>query len=363
MPLCPFHSVLVLTGKLLHAKHDKLALGKLKPEATHVLPSGAKALQLLTSKEVDLILLDSELEDMPAVEFLRALRKNPDLRNIMVIMVTAEARREKVLDYIGAGVSGYILRPYSATTFERHLRQAKNTENYTEIEQEQVQEGKHLVEAGAFDEAIEAFEEVLSEQDEALRYYEMGMQYLLDTKYGKAIIAFRKAVQINALYAEAYKGMAEAYKGKGDTSKYTEFLAMAAEVYATQDKLEETKDVFIQILKYEHTTPNPFNTLGVKLRQQGDYRGAVHAYKRAIELTPENEALYYNLARAYIFLKEKGLAEKYLVQALTMHPDFPEAQVLFKKLTGHSFRRRQAEEEAVYSERARELDSDDTEMV
>lgn len=353
----PFLSVLILTGKPQHAKHDKMALGKLKPEKIFALSSGSKALALLQTNYVELVLLDSELEDMPAVDFLRALRRNPALRETLVIMVTAEARRERVLDLIGAGVGGYILRPYSPLTFERHLRQAKRTGQFTEIEQAQLQEGRELVDAGAFDDAIEAFEEIITEQDEARRYYEMGMQYMLETKFGKAIIAFKKAVQINDLFAEAYKGLAEAYKGKGDTAMQTKYLEKAAEVFAVFDKLEETKELFIQILKYEHTTPNPFNTLGVKLRRQGDYQGAVHAYKRAIELTPDNEALYYNIARAYLFLNDRSQAEKYALQALMMQADFPEAFALYEQITGKKFSRREEEVAAIASDRIRELDS------
>lgn len=355
-----FRAVLILTGKPLHAKHDKMALARLKPEKIHVLASGIKALELLRNVEIPLVLLDSELEDMAGLDFMRRLRQLPELRRTMVIMVTAEARRDRVLDSISAGVNGYILRPYSIATFERHLRLAKRTELFTEIEQEQVREGKELVEVGSFDDAIEAFEELVTEQGESRRYYEMGMRYLMDGKYGKAIIAFKKAVQLNDLFAEAYKGLAEAYKGKGDTEAHARYLQKAAEVYAQLDKLEETKELFIQILKYENKTPNPFNTLGVKLRRQGDFVGAVHAYKRAIELTPDNEALYFNLARAFLFMGDREQAEKYALQALIMHGDFPEALDLYEEITGRRFERRAVDDHAASPVgRAQELDSGD----
>ncbi|GAB7082100.1 tetratricopeptide repeat protein [Megalodesulfovibrio paquesii] len=355
----PFRSVLILTGKPMHAKHDRMALARFKPEKVHSLTSGAMALNLLRTYHMDLVLLDSDLEDMPALEFLRRMRKMPELRHTMVIMVTAEARRDRVLDYIGAGVSGYILRPYSIVTFERHLRLARRTTQFTEIEQEQIRDGNELVQAGAFDDAIEAFEEVITEQDEAQRYYDVGMRYLMDGMFGKAIISFKKALQLNDLFAEAYKGLAEAYKGKGDTQAHTRYLQKAAEVYALFDKLEETKELFIQILKYENKTPNPFNTLGVKLRRQGDFPGAVHAYKRAIELTPDNEALYYNIARAYFFMNERELAEKHALQAIIMHGDFPEALALYEEITGRRFERRSDELPASSVDRSDELDCDD----
>lgn len=337
MSALPFVSALLLTAKPLHAKQDKASLQRLKLERIQMAATSAKALRLLRTVFIDLIILDADLEDMSGTAFLRRFRKDPSLRQALVIMVTAENRREKVLDAIGAGVAGYILRPYALATFERHLRQAKRTDNFTEIEQEQVREGKDLVEAGAFDEAIEAFEDVLTESDEARRYYELGMGFLMNSSYGKAIIAFKKAVQLNDLYAEAHKGLAQAYKGKGDDARHALHLQKAAEIFASQDRLDETKDLFIQILKYENKAANPFNTLGVKLRRAGNYQGAIHAYKRAIELTPDNEAIYYNIAKASLHLGDADQALRYVSQALSMKGDFPEALALYEEITGHDY--------------------------
>ncbi len=338
----PFPDVYLLTDNDHHARLDRDALRSFAPRSVKIITGGAMALDHLRVARNVLALLDSRLEDMDGVEFLRRLHKEIPLFKGTVIMVTAENRREKVLDAIAAGCGGYILRPYSQVTFERHLRAARRLEQFAEIEELQVEEAKTLAEAGDLDEAVEAYEEAVLEQEEARRYYDMGMAYLVDAKYGKAIIAFKRALKINNLYAEAYRGLADAYKRKGDESKALEFMQKAAEVYAEFDRMEETKELFIAILKMEDKAINPFNTLGVRLRRQGDYEGALRAYERALELAPDDERLYFNMAKALCYLGESRTALQRLRQALRMNANFAEARVLFKEITGREWDAAQA---------------------
>ncbi|THB63619.1 MAG: response regulator [Desulfovibrio sp.] len=330
----PYRRILVLTSNESHAKWDMGAAQKLKPAYSDALSTGSEGLAYMKRFKTDLVLLDSTLEDMDGIGFLLQLKEKGGTNDTTVIMVTTENRRNKVLDSLAAGCSGYILRPYSQQTFERHILQSKRTEDFTEIEESQLAEAKELVGQGAFDDAIEAFEEILEEKDEAERYYDMGMGYLVESKYGKAIVAFKKAVKLNNLFAEAYKGLAEAYEGKGKHEEAVKFLKHAAGIHAHFDQLDETKELFIKILKMESEAPNPFNSLGVQLRRKGDTHGAIKAYKRALELTPDDEHVYFNLSKAYLFLNNKENAEINLRKALSLNGEFGEARTMFETLTG-----------------------------
>ena len=187
---------------------------------------------------------------------------------------------------------------------------------------------------GNFDDAIEAFEEIISEQNMAQKYYDMGCRCLLRQKYGQAIIAFKKAIKINDLFADAYKGLADAYKGKGDLEEFKRNLQRAAEIHAQFDRMEQTKELFIEILKYDPHTPNPFNSLGVKLRKSGDLAGALHAYDQALSLTPDDENIHFNLSKAYYFMGNTDAAKRCVEKALGISPAFPEARKLYRKLFG-----------------------------
>ena len=332
-----FHHVVIATDLDVHAKRDLASIKEFEPTEVKVFKTGAMAIDYIFDHKVDMILCDSNLEDMTGIKFIQIIKKNMSNRPLPVIMITLENQKDHVLDSIAAGCTGYILRPYSMDTFEKYLTLAIQLDTYPEIEEMELQEARDMVKRGDFDEAVEAFEELISYQDEAQRYYDLGCNFLLQNKFGKAIVAFKKAVKINELFAEAYKGLAEAYKGKGDMDAYMDNLKKAADVHAQFDRLEETKELFIEILKYESETPNPFNTLGVKLRKNGDYPGAIHAYERALSLTPKDENIHFNKAKALYFMGRLEEAADSIHTALHLNPHFDEAHNLFQQLHGKAW--------------------------
>lgn len=329
-----FKHVLIMTNEEVHAKRDSESVKQAGATTVQVFSKGTEGIDYLSEYPVDLVLCDNSLDDMSGIKFTQIVRKNMSRKPLPIIMVTLENRKEHVLDAIASGCIGYILRPYSMDTFERYLLLARQLDNYPEIEELELQEAKDMVNRGDFDDAIEAFEELISYQDEAQKYYDLGCKFLVQQKYGKAIVSFKKAVKINDLFAEAYKGLADAYKGKGDQNSFKFYLQKAADVYAQFDRLEETKEVFIEILKYDSEVPNPFNSLGVKLRKHGDYPGALHAYKQALELTPHDENIYYNMGKAYYFMGDKEDAAENADLALRINANFPEAQKLYQRVHG-----------------------------
>lgn len=317
-----------------HLRQDKTMVDQLNPKHVATFTDGGKALELLAKEPVQLIICDTELGTMDGYNFIRAIRQTEQHAKTPVIIVTENNTRQAVLEAINTGCTGYVIRPYAASTFQRHILMAQQLRRFSEIEEEQLKNAAEMVEQGNFDEAIEEFEEVLSMQDEAQKYYDMGYGFLEKEKYGKAIIAFNKALKLNDLFAEAYLGLAQAYKGKGNTEQYKIQLQKAAETHAQFDRMEKTKEIFIEIIKEDKHAPNPYNTLGVRLRRIGDYPGAVHAYERALELTPEDENIHYNLAKAYYFMGKYAKATEQVSRALRCNSGFQEANDFYKELTG-----------------------------
>ncbi len=326
--------VLAISNNKDHVDKDKSTAKRLQLELVASCPSCAEALQYLEETPCDLIFLDSSLDDGDSNKCLKSIKNNPALKHIPVVMVTLHNDRNDVLDAVAAGCSGYILRPYSQETFERHINTALQLVRFNEIEMRQIEDAKLMLVMGEYDEAIEEFEEVVSMQSEAQRYYDLGCNYLVREKFGKAIVAFQKAVRINDLFAEAYQGLAEAYKGKGDSDQCQFYLKRAAEIYAEFDRMEKVKELFVDILKFDNTAVNPFNTLGVRLRKNGDYQGAIKAYNQALDITPNDENIYFNISKAYFFMDDRSNALKYVTMALRMNRNFLEAQKLYKKLKG-----------------------------
>lgn len=334
-----FDTVVIVSKNEDNARRDRRSLASFRPQRVEVFASGQKALAFLSANHVDMVLVDNHIEDMDAMQFLRAARRDLRLRDVPVVMVTANTSREQVLDAIAQGCAGYILRPYSEDTFAKHVLRGCQVERVTEIERQQIADARDMMAAGNFDDAIEAFEEIISEQSQAQKYYDMGCRCLVRQKYGQAIIAFKKAIKLNDLFAEAYKGLADAYKAKGELDEFKRYLQKAAEVHAQFNRLEETKELFIEILKYDPLSPNPFNSLGVKLRKSGDLAGALHAYTQALTLTPEDENIHFNISKAYYFMGNVESAKVSVEKALELSPGFEEGRKLYRKLYNREYPR------------------------
>jgi len=329
-----YKTVVIVSSNKSHAENDRAVLNKFPLKLLKVCDTADCAFKVLTASPCDIILCDSQIKGMDSKTFLKTVKNNPRLKHIPVVMVTLENDRNAVLDAVAAGCSGYILRPYSFETFEKHMDTALQLVRFSEIETRQLKDAKLMLEMGDFDDAIEEFEEVVSMQGEAQKYYDLGCSYLAREKFGKAIVAFQKAVKMNDLFAEAYQGLSEAYRGRGDLEQCQFFLKKAAEIYAEFDRMEKVKEIFIDILKFDNAAPNPFNTLGVRLRKSGDYQGAIKAYQQALELTPSDENIYFNMAKAFIFMDDDKSALERVAMALRINGDFPEALMVYKKLKG-----------------------------
>jgi tetratricopeptide (TPR) repeat protein len=257
---------------------------------------------------------------------------------VPVVIVSEDSRRDFVLDCIGAGCSAFIIRPYSLDTLKKQLATVFSLDKFKEIENELLDGARDKIANGDYDNAIDDLNELLnSEKNEADYYFDLGTQYLLQKKYAKAIVAFKKVLKMNNMFIKAYTGMAEAHKGKGDMEQYKYYLQKAADEYARMDEFEKVRELFVAILKTDPHAPNPYNTLGINLRKKGEYQLAKDAYIRALKLNPEDENIHYNLAKALYFDQEYDSCLDHLTQALTVNPQFQEARGLYQKLTGKSW--------------------------
>lgn len=82
---------------------------------------GHSALAVLRQDAVELVVTDWNMPGMSGIELLRAIRADEQLRALPVLMVTAEAKREQIIEAAQSGVNGYIIKPFTAQTLEEKL--------------------------------------------------------------------------------------------------------------------------------------------------------------------------------------------------------------------------------------------------
>lgn len=82
---------------------------------------GSGALALLRNEHFDFVVTDWNMPVMTGIELLKAIRADDKLKTLPVLMVTAEAKREQIIEAAQSGVNGYIIKPFTAQTLEEKL--------------------------------------------------------------------------------------------------------------------------------------------------------------------------------------------------------------------------------------------------
>jgi len=82
---------------------------------------GKSALKLLKKEHFDLVLCDWNMPEMPGIELLKAVRSDAELKGLPFVMVTAEAQKDNILEAVKAGVSNYVVKPFTAETISEKL--------------------------------------------------------------------------------------------------------------------------------------------------------------------------------------------------------------------------------------------------
>lgn len=79
---------------------------------------GASAWRVLAQGGIDFVITDWNMPGMTGLELLQKIRGEPATRATPVLMVTAEAKREQIVEAAKAGVNGYIVKPFTANTLK-----------------------------------------------------------------------------------------------------------------------------------------------------------------------------------------------------------------------------------------------------
>lgn len=82
---------------------------------------GNSALPMLQAGDFDFLVTDWNMPGMQGIDLLKAVRADAKLAKLPVLMVTAESKREQIIEAAQAGVSGYIVKPFTAITLKEKI--------------------------------------------------------------------------------------------------------------------------------------------------------------------------------------------------------------------------------------------------
>ena len=102
----------------------RIVVGLLRQSgATRILEAedGLQALRIIESNPVDFVVSDWNMPNMTGLDLLKALRASPKFSRMPVLLITAEGRKENIVEAAQAGADGYIVKPFNQDTLQEKL--------------------------------------------------------------------------------------------------------------------------------------------------------------------------------------------------------------------------------------------------
>jgi len=88
---------------------------------------GVVALAKLKGGGFDFVISDWNMPNMTGIELLRAIRSDAALASLPVLIITAEAKKENIIEAAQAKASGYIVKPFTAAVLDEKLNKILKT--------------------------------------------------------------------------------------------------------------------------------------------------------------------------------------------------------------------------------------------
>lgn len=82
---------------------------------------GAQAYEKVKNGDYGFVVSDWNMPNMDGLDLVKSVRANPAIKDLPILMVTAEAEKDKVIAAIQAGVSNYIVKPFTGDTLKEKM--------------------------------------------------------------------------------------------------------------------------------------------------------------------------------------------------------------------------------------------------
>jgi two-component system chemotaxis response regulator CheY len=121
MPADPNMKILVVDDMSTMRRIVKNIMKQLGYANVDEAENGKDALDKLKAESFGFVISDWNMPVMTGIELLRAIRADDKLKALPVLMVTAEAQKENLVEAIQAGVSNYIVKPFTAEVLQEKM--------------------------------------------------------------------------------------------------------------------------------------------------------------------------------------------------------------------------------------------------
>src|SRR5210317_1358393 len=82
---------------------------------------GSAAFEKLKEADFDFVITDWNMPNMTGLDLLKEIRANERLKDLKILLVTAEAEKENIIQAAQAGANDYIVKPFTADVLEQKI--------------------------------------------------------------------------------------------------------------------------------------------------------------------------------------------------------------------------------------------------
>lgn len=320
--------ILIVSPNFVYQKSLRQMLGHLGFRDVEEACDGTKAWETIRRSGPDILISQWEMPEISGLALLKLIRSDDDYCDMPVMLCTSEITKTDVVRAGEAGVNAILITPVSIESLDSKLRIILDFEMSPTTKQAKafMSKGDMLLREGRLELALKEYEKVLGILESAEVYYNIGYIKTAKGEYDEALAAFRKATQINRMFAKAYKAMAEVYLKMGRKDMAERYLQMAGDIFLEREMHENAESIFNEIMKLNPDTINVYNSLGILYRRQNRLEDSIKLYERAIKIDPNDENVHFNMGRAYLELNNSQMAKKCFMKALKINPNFDTAK-------------------------------------
>jgi tetratricopeptide (TPR) repeat protein len=296
--------------------------------------SATDAWATLKTGEIGCVFASWEIAEMSGLALLKIVRNEPGWHDLPFFLMDSAFTKVKIIQAGQVGVNGLIVQPFDVENISNKIKTlfaSKPEPAFVEVEKK-IEAGLQMIDTQNYGEALELFSRLINNGEKAEYYYNIGYIKAAQEKYEEAIAAFRKATQLNQLFARAYEAMGKVYHILGHDEAAEKALQKAADIYMSKDKNENAEEVLNEILEINPNTINVYNSLGVLHRRKGDLPTALQYYKKALLVHPREPNIHYNIGRLYIGMQQLAKAKSHFDKAVRLNPTFEEGKKALKAL-------------------------------
>ncbi len=343
--------------------------------------NGREGLNILHNTKCDIAIIDWNMPVMNGIQMLEKIRDDKTIRDLPVIMVTAEAERDIVSEVAESEINAYLLKPLTLAALDGKIRAVvKRANNPEPVTIHRVQARK-LEEMGDYESAIEQIRIALIHKPSASRLLrKLGLLHFKIKKNSIAEKCLLKAASVNKQDAITRAHLADYYISKNQFEKagkyYLELLSLStkyidagmdlaekllirgsrsisldifSKVIARSKRRNAVRDSVIDIcmanneLEYpkqlleQCIKENPLNydmmyKAGLVYRESGDWEKALTYFIKVDRHVLSHVKAKFQIAKIYCINHKIIKADEYLNQILRIDPGNEEALALRREI-------------------------------